>query len=60
MYVPDPAAVLRTQPGVLRSGGVIAPIEFDLHSERRSARTPSSNACPANWRPPRLFSLIQC
>jgi hypothetical protein len=34
MYVPDPAAVLRTQADVLRPGGVVAPIEFDLHSAR--------------------------
>jgi SAM-dependent methyltransferase len=40
MYVPDPAAVLRTQAGVLRSGGVIAPIEFDLHSARSLPATP--------------------
>ena len=40
MYVPDPAAVLRTQAGVLRSGGVIAPIEFDLHSARSMPATP--------------------
>jgi len=33
MYVPDPAAVLRTQTGVLRSGGVIAPIADDPHCE---------------------------
>jgi SAM-dependent methyltransferase len=40
MYVPDPAAVLRTQAGVLRPGGVIAPIEFDLHSARSLPATP--------------------
>jgi SAM-dependent methyltransferase len=40
MYVPDPAAVLRTQTGVLRSGGVVAPIEFDLHSARSLPPTP--------------------
>jgi SAM-dependent methyltransferase len=40
MYVPDPAAVLRTQTGVLRSGGVVAPIEFDLHSARSLPSTP--------------------
>jgi SAM-dependent methyltransferase len=40
MYVPDPAAVLRTQTGVLRSGGVVAPIEFDLHSARSLPATP--------------------
>ena len=40
MYVPDPAAILRTQSGVLRSGGVVAPIEFDLHSARSVPATP--------------------
>ena len=40
MYVPDPAAVLRTQAGVLRPGGVVAPIEFDLHSARSLPATP--------------------
>jgi SAM-dependent methyltransferase len=40
MYVPDPAAVLRTQAGMLRSGGVVAPIEFDLHSARSLPSTP--------------------
>ena len=40
MYVPDPAAVLRTQASVLRSGGIIAPIEFDLHSARSLPSTP--------------------
>ena len=40
MYLPDPAAVLRTQAGVLRPGGVVAPIEFDLHSARSLPSTP--------------------
>jgi SAM-dependent methyltransferase len=40
MYVPDPAAVLRTQAGLLRPGGIIAPIEFDLHSGRSLPSTP--------------------
>lgn len=40
MYVPDPAAVLRTQAGVLRSGGVVVPIEFDLYSARALPSTP--------------------
>ena len=40
MYVPDPAAVLRTQAGVLRSGGVVVPIEFDLQSARSLPATP--------------------
>jgi SAM-dependent methyltransferase len=34
MYVADPAAVLRTQAALLRPGGVLVPIEFDLYSAR--------------------------
>lgn len=34
MYVPDPAAVLRQQAAVLRPGGLVAPIEFDLATAR--------------------------
>ena len=34
MYVPDPAAVLRRQAAELRTGGVVVPIEFDLHTAR--------------------------
>ena len=40
MYVPDPAAVLRTQAASLRAPGVVAPIEFDLHSARSLPSTP--------------------
>jgi ubiquinone/menaquinone biosynthesis C-methylase UbiE len=40
MYVSDPAAVLQTQASVLRSGGVVVPIEFDLHSARSLPSTP--------------------
>ncbi len=40
MYVRDPAAVMRAQAGLLRSGGVVAPIEFDLHSARSLPSTP--------------------
>jgi SAM-dependent methyltransferase len=40
MYLPDPAAVLRTQAALLRPGGVVAPIEFDLHSARSLPSTP--------------------
>ena len=40
MYVPDPATVIRTQAAGLRAGGVIAPIEFDLHSARSLPTTP--------------------
>ena len=40
MYIPDPAAVLPTQASSLRAGGVVAPIEFDLHSARSLPATP--------------------
>jgi SAM-dependent methyltransferase len=40
MYVSDPAAVLRTQARVLRPGGVVAPIEFELASARSIPSTP--------------------
>jgi SAM-dependent methyltransferase len=40
MYVPDPAAVLRTQAALLRSRGVVVPIEFDLFSARSLPSTP--------------------
>ena len=40
MYVPDPAAVLRTQAGLLRTDGVVAPIEFDLLSARSLPPSP--------------------
>jgi SAM-dependent methyltransferase len=40
MYVSDPAAVLRTQAALLRPGGVVAPIEFDLRSARSVPPTP--------------------
>jgi SAM-dependent methyltransferase len=40
MYVPDPSAVLRTQAAALRSGGIVAPIEFDLSSARTIPATP--------------------
>jgi hypothetical protein len=36
----DPAAVLRTQASLLRSGGVVVPIEFDLRSARSLPSTP--------------------
>ena len=39
MYVPDPAAVLRRQATVLRAGGLVVPIEFDV---------PTSRALPAS------------
>jgi SAM-dependent methyltransferase len=40
MYVPDPATVLRTQAALLRPGGLVVPIEFDLHSARSLPWTP--------------------
>ena len=40
MYVPDPAAVLRTQTSSLSPGRVVVPIEFDLHSARSLPSTP--------------------
>lgn len=40
MSVPDPAAVLRTHATSLSAGGVVAPIEFDLHSARSLPATP--------------------
>jgi SAM-dependent methyltransferase len=40
MYVPNPAAVLRTQAALLRPGGLVAPIEFDLHSAQSLPPTP--------------------
>ena len=40
MYVPDPAAVLRRQATVLRAGGLIVPIEFDIPTARALPSTP--------------------
>jgi len=40
MYVPDPAAVIRTQARLLRPGGLVVPIEFDLYSARSVPATP--------------------
>lgn len=39
MYVPDPAAVLKTQAELLRPGGIVAPIEFDI---TRAGAVPST------------------
>lgn len=38
--MPDPAAVLKTQATLLGPGGVVVPIEFDLHSSRAVPPTP--------------------
>lgn len=40
MYVRDPATVLKTQASLLRSGGLVVPIEFDLLSARSLPSTP--------------------
>jgi SAM-dependent methyltransferase len=40
MYVPDPATVIRIQASLLRPGGVVVPIEFDLYSARSIPGTP--------------------
>jgi SAM-dependent methyltransferase len=40
MYVADPAAVIRTQAKLLRPGGVVVPIEFDLYSAHSTPATP--------------------
>ena len=34
MYVPDPAEVLRRQATVLRAGGLVVPVEIDIHTSR--------------------------
>ena len=40
MYVSDPAAVLRTQAALLGPGGLVIPIEFDVHTARSIPSTP--------------------
>ena len=40
MFVPDPSAVLRIQATVLRPGGLVVPIEFDVHTARTVPSTP--------------------
>jgi SAM-dependent methyltransferase len=40
MYVPDPAAVLRRQATVLRAGGLVVPIEFDVPTGRALPASP--------------------
>jgi ubiquinone/menaquinone biosynthesis C-methylase UbiE len=47
MYLPDPAAVLRTQATMLRPDGLIAPIEFDLGTARSLPPTPLASQCMA-------------
>ena len=54
MYVPDPAAVLRTQATLLRPDGVVAPIEFDLGSARSLPATslpPTASSRSGTCRP---------
>jgi len=41
MYVADPAAVLRTHAAMLRPGGIVAPIEFDITSAGAVPSTPT-------------------
>jgi SAM-dependent methyltransferase len=40
MYVPDPAVVLQRQATVLRAGGLVVPVEFDLATARALPATP--------------------
>jgi SAM-dependent methyltransferase len=47
MYLPDPAAVLRTQATLLRPGGLLAPIEFDLGAARSLPPTALISQCLA-------------
>jgi len=44
MYVPDPATVLRRQATMLRAGGVVVPIEYDLPTARTLPATPLRSA----------------
>jgi len=45
MYVADPAAVLRAQLSRLHSGGLVAPIEFDVSTARAIPSTALSERC---------------
>ena len=47
MYVPDPAAVLRRQATVLRAGGLVVPIEFDIPAARALSATPLASEAHA-------------
>ncbi len=48
MYVSDPSAVLRTQATVLRSGGLVVPIELDIYAARTVPPTPLAGQL-ASW-----------
>ena len=47
MYVPDPAAVLRRQATVLRAGGLVVPVEFDIPTARTLPATPLASQAGA-------------
>ena len=47
MYLPDPAAVLRRQATVLRAGGLVVPIEFDIPAARALPATPLASQAHA-------------
>jgi SAM-dependent methyltransferase len=40
MHIPDPATVLRQQATVLRAGGLVVPVEHDIHTTRSLPSTP--------------------